>query len=73
MKTYPRSHGNIIVQMKKLKKNLAKVEKNFETAPALRQDRLLKIGKRITERLDTLGKMIKLSEREVINDDNLRR
>jgi len=67
MKTYPRNHGNIIVQMKKLKKNLAKVEKNFETASALRKARLLKIGKRITERLDTLGKMIKLSEREVIN------
>ncbi|KKK73327.1 hypothetical protein LCGC14_2894900, partial [marine sediment metagenome] len=25
MKTYPRNHGNIIVQMKKLKKNLARV------------------------------------------------
>ncbi|KKL60034.1 hypothetical protein LCGC14_2209330 [marine sediment metagenome] len=67
MKTYPRNHGSLLVQMKKLKKNLAKVEKNFETASALRKARLLKIGKRITERLDTLGKMIKLSEREVIN------
>jgi len=67
VKTYPRNHGSLLVQMKKLKKNLAKVEKNFETASALRKARLLKIGKRITERLDTLGKMIKLSEREVIN------
>ena len=58
--SYPRRQGDINVQIKKLEKKLKKVEKEFETAPALRQVRLLKSGKRITKRLDKLRRILNL-------------
>jgi len=57
---------NIPLQIKKLKKKLKKVEKEFEIAKPLRQVRLLKTGNMIhaileeLKRLDTLKKRINL-------------
>lgn len=52
--------GPPAIQIKKLEKKLKKIEKEFETAPPLRQVRLLRMGESITNKLDILKKMVKL-------------